>query len=192
MGIAVVGTLMAIVTVQVVDLANQLPEYRETIHAKLQVLAGHGGGTLGRVADHLEQIGEDVLAAAGTPGPGQKDAPAPPPVHLVVTPQESSWAALRDAVHPLIAPVASTLIVIVFVFFMLMRREDLRDRIIRLIGAARLNTTIQAIDDASTRVSRYLRTQLIINSGFGALAAIGLWLIGVPNAFLWGALAIPL
>ena len=77
----------------------------------------------------------------------------------------------------------------VLVVFFLVRREDLRDRFIRLVGRGQMTLTIQALEDAAMRVSRYLLMQLLINAVFGVLVAIGLYLIGVPNAVLWGIVA---
>src|SRR6185503_14288872 len=89
----------------------------------------------------------------------------------------------------LLEVLATTGIVIVLVVFFLIRREDLRDRFIRLVGRGQVTLTTQAIDDATQRVSRYLLMQLIINVSFGVPVGIGLYLIGVPNALLWGLLA---
>src|SRR5688500_16195348 len=79
--------------------------------------------------------------------------------------------------------------VIVFVVFILLQREDLRHRLIRLVSGGEINLTTQALDDAATRISRYLLMQLIVNVTYGIPIGIGLWLIGVPNAVLWGLLA---
>ena len=78
---------------------------------------------------------------------------------------------------------------LVLVVFMLLKREDLRNRLIRLVGHGRLTVTTKAVDDAGQRISRFLLMQLIINAGFGLVLAVGLFLIGVPHAFLWGFLA---
>ena len=83
---------------------------------------------------------------------------------------------------------SSAAIVIVFLIFMLLKREDLRNRFIQLVGGERLNVTTQALDDAARRISRYLLMQLIINSAYGIVICAGLLLIGLPNALLWGAL----
>src|SRR3954453_2419380 len=80
---------------------------------------------------------------------------------------------------------------------MLLGREDLRDRVIRLIGQGRINVTTQAMDEAATRISRYLIAQCIVNGTYGLAISLGLWLIGLtfghnspgfPNWFLWGLL----
>src|SRR5579872_3540678 len=83
---------------------------------------------------------------------------------------------------------AQTVIVIVFVIFMLIQREDIRDRLIRLVGHGRLTVTTRALDDASTRVSRYLIAQGGVNAAFGIIVGTGLYFIGIPNAPLWGLL----
>jgi hypothetical protein len=80
-------------------------------------------------------------------------------------------------------------VVLLFVFFMLIEREDLRNRLIRLVGTGQINVTTQALDEAARRVSRYLLMQLIVNASYGFSAAVGLYFIGVPNAALWGLLA---
>ena len=96
---------------------------------------------------------------------------------------------LQTIIGPLLQPLATTGIVIVFVVFFLLQREDLRDRFIRLAGAHDLQKTTKALDDAAQRLSRYLLMQLAINATFGILIGAGLWLIGIPNPVLWGILA---
>ena len=85
--------------------------------------------------------------------------------------------------------VVCTLKLLVFVIFMLLEREDLRDRVLRLAGSSRLYMTTQALDDAARRVSRYLLMQLAVNAMYGALVGVGLRLIGVPNPLVWAVLA---
>src|SRR5271168_1214166 len=89
---------------------------------------------------------------------------------------------------PLLQPLTTAGIVVVFVIFFLLQREDLRDRFIRLAGAGDLRRTTAALDDAARRLSRYLLTQTAINTSFGMLVGTGLWLIGVPYPVLWGIL----
>ena len=94
-----------------------------------------------------------------------------------------------DLLLPLLEPLATTGIVFVVLIFILMQREDLRDRMIRLFGSSDLHRTTAAMDDAARRLSRYFLTQLALNAAFGVVAAIGLWLIGVPSPILWGVFA---
>ena len=89
----------------------------------------------------------------------------------------------------LIEALGLTGIVIVLVVFFLVRREDLRDRFLRLAGTGQVNLTTSMLEDAATRVSRYLSMLFLINVTFGVAIGFGLYLIGVPNAVLWGILA---
>jgi hypothetical protein len=95
---------------------------------------------------------------------------------------------LRSLIAPLVSPLATTGIIVIFVIFILLQREDLRNRLIRLAGSHDLQRTTAALDDAAGRLSRLFLNQLLINTGFGILIGIGLWLIGIPSAILWGIL----
>ena len=96
---------------------------------------------------------------------------------------------LRELGRPLVEPIATAGLVLVFVIFMLLQREDLRDRIIRLVGSGDVARTTEAMNDAAKRISRYLLMQLVINVLYGLPVGVGLYLIGVPNPILWGLLA---
>jgi hypothetical protein len=91
--------------------------------------------------------------------------------------------------EPLLAPLATVGIVVILVIFILLYREDLRDRLIRLAGARDLHRTLAAMDDAAYRLSRYFLAQVGMNAGFGLFIAAGLWFIGIPNPLLWGVIA---
>ena len=92
-------------------------------------------------------------------------------------------------ITPLIHPLTTTGIVVIFVLFILIQNQDLRNRLVRLAGARDLQRTTAALDDAGQRLSRLFLTQLALNAGFGVVIGLGLWLIGVPSAPLWGILA---
>ena len=77
----------------------------------------------------------------------------------------------------------------IFVLFILLQRQDLRNRLVRLAGARDLQRTTAALDDAGQRLSRLFLTQLAVNASFGCVIGLGLWIIGVPSAPLWGMLA---
>ena len=106
--------------------------------------------------------------------------------------QEPSQGALRTVValiSPLIDPLITTGLVIIFVIFILLQRQDLRNRLVRLAGSNDLQRTTAALDDAGARLSRLFLTQLALNAGFGLVIGIGWSIIGVPSAPLWGILA---
>jgi predicted PurR-regulated permease PerM len=198
--VAAAGWITWIIANQLVDVASKLPTYRENIHAKIEALRDRGNGPLGRAADSAKEIGlelssPDPLATAPTPpARNQKERnavkvpAAPVPVRIVQT-RTNGLAELPDLVRPFLGPLGRAGIVLVFTVFMLMKREDLRNRLLRLVGLGQLNMMTQALDDAARRVSRYLFMQFLVNAGYGVLFAIGLFLIGVPNPVLWGVLA---
>jgi predicted PurR-regulated permease PerM len=184
---------------QLVDLARNLKTYQANITTKIEALKSPSG-PLGR----LQSFGENLMHPLGTaedeahrggmtnetPAPTQDVAPARPPVPVPLVEQTSTWLAyLLGFVTPTLSALAHAGVVLVFVIFMLIQREDLRNRLIRLIGSAQINATTQAFDEASSRLSRYLTMQLIVNACYGCTLALGLYLIGLPNAVLWGLLA---
>ena len=96
---------------------------------------------------------------------------------------------MQVILSPLLGPLGTAGLVILLVIFMLLKREDLRSRLIRLLGQGRISATTRAMEDADQRVSRYLLMQLLVNVTFGIAVAVGLFFIGMPNAILWGAFA---
>ncbi len=173
---------------QAVDLAKKLPEYQENVQTKMQSIRTSGGGMINRVSRVVHNVSE---ALNPSPPPPSRNAPTeekPVPVEIrkaPFAPMEMIQKVLGSVLNILV----TTAIVIVFVIFMLVQREDLRDRIIRLGGAGRVNVTTQALDDAAHRLGQYLLVQLVINVGFGLLAGVGLYFMHVPNPVLWALLA---
>jgi predicted PurR-regulated permease PerM len=120
--------------------------------------------------------------------PNARSAPVSPvPVQMVEAPT-NGWTEFRDLGTPDLAFLGAGMVAI-FAVFMLLKREDLRNRLLRLAGVRQLNLMTKALDDASGRVSRYLLMQFLVNAGFGSLFGFGLYLIGVPNPALWGVVA---
>jgi predicted PurR-regulated permease PerM len=205
-GIAVVGVVLlafggifglgGLMATQLTQLAGDLPRYQSTMREKVQSLRGStaGGSTLERAADMLQDLSKELdKPKDGAAGPkalprAKADPIAPIPVE-VRQPDPSALDSLRALLSPLLHPLATTGIIIIFVIFILLEREDLRNRLIRLAGSADLQRTTAAIDDAARRLSRLFLIQLLVNAAFGVVVGLGLWLIGVPSAILWGILA---
>jgi predicted PurR-regulated permease PerM len=199
--IAVAGGIGWIIASQLVDVANQLPLYRQNIHAKIEAFHLPATGQLGHAAESVKEVVQELTSPSAAspvlPPPGrnqkQRNALTAPPVSpmpvQMVQPPTNEWAELRDLGTPVLAPLGRTGIVVIFTVFMLLKREDLRNRLLRLVGLGQLNLTTQALDDAAGRVSRYLLMQFLVNAGFGILFGFGLYLIGVPYPVLWGVLA---
>jgi predicted PurR-regulated permease PerM len=190
-------SLFGYVGTQVAQLAADLPAYQITIQEKIKALRGAGGdGAFERAGNVLQTLDDELnrhapktsassLAAAGaTPGGDVK--PIPVEVHQ---PAPSTLDTLSGIASPLLHPLATIGIVVVFVIFILLQREDLRDRLIRLAGSHDLQRTTAAIDDAAKSLSKYFLTQAAVNTAFGIVVWLGLTIIGVPHPILWGALA---
>jgi predicted PurR-regulated permease PerM len=169
---------------QMVNLIGKLPEYRQHIVHKLETLrAPPKDGDLGKAAKAIKQLEKDIK-------PGKKPAPEPQAEpssigHLPTTPLELIGALGL----PLLTLLGMAVAVIVITALVLLQRDDLRERVMRLVGEGHVHLTTQAMEDAAGRVSRYLLTQLVVNIGYGLPLAVAFYFIGLPNALLWGLLA---
>ena len=181
---------------QVNQLAADLPSYQATLREKIHLLRGAAGGagTLERASEVLQDLSSELnrpeRASSSTAAAPGAAAPQPKPIRVQV--QEPNEGALRTVVAliaPLIDPLITTGLVIIFVIFILVQRQDLRNRLVRLAGSNDLQRTTAALDDAGGRLSRLFLTQLALNAGFGLIIGIGWSIIGVPSAPLWGILA---
>jgi predicted PurR-regulated permease PerM len=191
--------ILAITTVflfQLGSLAGNITYYQSNIESKVRAVKDMdvSSGLFERVSKMMARLGHEIETATPTTAASPAGSPAPEekPVQVQVVDQTSSWEVLSTLAGRLIGPLTTGGIIIVVVIFMLLNREDLRDRFIRLVSAGDLQRTTEALQDATERVGRYLLMQLIVNVTYGVPIAIGLWLIGVPNAPLWGLLALVL
>ncbi|MBP2290995.1 AI-2E family transporter [Azospirillum rugosum] len=192
---------------QIGDLASNLPSYQRNIHTKLESLrstatTAGGGGAMKQATDAFHDLRQefekvtgqqtppqDPAAAASPTAPATRTAEREPIPVRVEQPSSSPFEIARNVLGPALAPFATAGMVLVFTIFMLLQREDLRDRLIRLAGSGDLSRTTEAMNDAGERVSRYLLMQCVVNVTYGFPIGVGLWLIGVPNPLLWGLLA---
>jgi predicted PurR-regulated permease PerM len=194
---ALIFAMGSLLATQLTQLAGDLPRYQSTISEKIQLFreTTAGRGTLERASGMLKDLSKELdkpKEAASAPGVGASlKAPVPPvPVPVEVRqPEPGALESLQSLITPLLHPLATTGIIIIFVIFILLQREDLRNRLIRLAGSHDLQRTTAALDDAASRLSRLFLIQLLLNGSFGVIIGTGLWLIGVPSAILWGILA---
>lgn len=162
--------------------AESLPSYRTNIREKVAYLRNAGrGGSVEKVQQTLEEIQEDLESTEKPTG--RRGEPV-----VVSSEQVSTLWGFPSWVGPLIEPLSTASLVLVMVIFMLMERQDLRDRLIGVVGSGHLASTTRAFDEAATRVSRYLLMQTLVNATYGVAVAVGLYFIGVPYAILWGSL----
>ncbi|MBD9596706.1 MULTISPECIES: AI-2E family transporter [unclassified Ensifer] len=202
--VAVIGTVTmaflfltafgVMVALQISEVARDAPRYQSNIVEKIRSLKEAGSDS--QILDRLSRVMERVSVELSRP---EKDvavspatAPEPKPLLVEIFSPQRPIEILMSVINPLLGPLATAGLVIVVVIFMLFEREDLRDRFIRLVGYGDLHRTTEALQDAGARVGQYLLMQLVVNITYGAPLAIGLWLLGIPNALLWGMLAIVL
>jgi predicted PurR-regulated permease PerM len=178
---------------QALNLASELPQYRENVRVKFQALNSPSLNRWGQIKQLLGEVTEDLRQddhSQTTSGTLKRRTPSGQPIAVQVRePEPTLFQLLQSVAGSAVEPLATALIVVLFTTFILLGRDDLRDRLLRLAGSSRLHTTTQALDDATRRVSRYLRMQFAVNVLFGALVGIGLLLIGVPHPLVWALLA---
>jgi predicted PurR-regulated permease PerM len=196
-GFSIIFSLGGLMVSQATRLAAKLPGYQQTLSDKIESLRGlmGGSGTLEQASTVLKELKTELQNrdAAGRPADGEptrqpSDRPIPIPVE-VRQPDPGALSTLGAIIQPLISPLTTTGIVVIFVVFVLLQREDLRNRLVRLAGSADIQRTTAALDDAGKRLSKLFLTQIAFNAVFGLAIGIGLELIGVPSAPLWGLMA---
>jgi predicted PurR-regulated permease PerM len=171
-GFSLLGGIAWVAANQALSLAAKLPEYRENIRQKIRAVRAPQESTIGKAAEAIKDLETEA-------------APQAAPLPVTETPPSAS-AALAELVAPFVRPIGTALAVVVFTILLLLHRENMRERLIGLIGARRINVTTQALGEASYRVSQYLYMQLVVNACFGIPFGIALYFIGIPNAMLWG------
>ncbi len=195
LALAIALGLAALMVAQVNQLASELPRYESTLREKIQSLRGvfAGTGTLERASEMLKGLQKEIeRSEKSLPGPtpgGEQLSPTRPIPVEVRQPDPGALQTLGALLTPLIFPLTTTGVVFIFVIFILFQRQDLRNRLVRLAGAHDLQRTTAALDDAGTQLSRLFLMQLALNAAFGVVIGVGLWLIGVPSAPLWGMLS---
>ena len=178
LAVSVAGGIGWALAHQATTLAHDLPQYRSNIARKIADIRAAQRGSLANVRDSAT----DALRELKKPeGPAARQTQ---PVPVVVEPPTAiDWL---PGIPRLLTSVG---LVILLVVFMLIRRQELRTRLIRVCGHGRLTVTTKALDEAGSRISRYLLMQTVLNSCFGLALGLGLLLIGLPYALLWGFLA---
>lgn len=203
-----------VVARQLVHVVETLPDYRVNIEDRFNQLHTPMGGPAGKAISNLEEMalelsnGSNPVAVAEQQNLARKAAtrrsqrkqaipvPASPtptaanplPVE-VIQPPETAPAYLRDLMFPVLRPIGMAAIVLVFTIYILIHREELRNRLLMLAGMGHLNLMSKALKDAAERISRYLVMQFLVNGCFGLLFGVGLFALGVPDATLFGAIA---
>jgi predicted PurR-regulated permease PerM len=186
-----------IISLQVTQLAAELPQYQTRLSEKIDrfqksfsnaAFITDINNAFTRVEQELASTKPDTSVGAVPPPPEQVGDQKPVPVEI----HKSSPKPLelfQELAGTVLPPLVMGGIVLLFVIFILLQREDLRDRLIRLLGATDLQRATAAVTDAASRLSKYFLRQVLINSAFGLFITFGLWLIGIPTPIVWGILA---
>jgi predicted PurR-regulated permease PerM len=195
-GFAIIFSLGGLMVTQATHLAARLPQYQQTLSDKVESIRGlvGGSGTLEQASAVLKELGTQLQHGSradqsdnGLLRQGSNKA-IPIPVE-VKQPDPGALTTLAKIIEPLLSPLTTTGVVVIFVAFILLQREDLRNRLVRLAGSGDIQRTTAALDDAGKRLSKLFLTQAIFNAVFGLAIGAGLELIGVPSAPLWGLIA---
>jgi predicted PurR-regulated permease PerM len=188
----VVGTISWTVFNQLVSVTDHMADFTYNINRKVDALKPAKSTSFSRAEEELDRLGQQISTLTLDTGADsaqhekkQLGASADRPISV----QEVGKSDRLDTIHGVLGAMVSVFLVFVFTFFMLLQREDLRNRLIRLTGRGHLNLMTQAMDDAGHRVSRYLGLQLLVNTCYGTVIFAALYFLALPHALLWGALA---
>jgi predicted PurR-regulated permease PerM len=179
--LGIILTLVSVVVNQALLLAEELPRYEQVLQQKLASLS-QGTGPIDGLTRLIKRLGANFAPAEAVPAA----------TVVVAASAEGRLAGLFGVALLALAPLATLAITLLLMAFILIGRENLRDRLLRMAGLHELHRTTRAMADATARLSRFLLMQLVVNGVFGAGMGIGLWLLGVPNAPLWGVLSFAL
>ncbi|HUG93421.1 MAG TPA: AI-2E family transporter [Planctomycetaceae bacterium] len=187
LGFTVLGGVAWTSAVQITHLAPKLPQYQNNLRAKLNAVNEYAVAALSTVTRTTQEMDQDLSTSEQAATPRGTNA-LPFSVRVVSSPA-SPLQVFGGVFGTVLEMLATTGIVFVLVVYFLVRRDDLRDRCLHLFGKGHVTLTTQTLEDAGARVRSYLSMLLVINVSYGVSVGIGLSLIGVPNAVLWGILA---
>ncbi|MEK7469021.1 MAG: AI-2E family transporter [Planctomycetota bacterium] len=181
-GALAAGTVLLVVG-QAADLMTRLPAYRGNLSRKFEVV---------RNLDRkwAQASGELALASEDPDSAVKPEASQPPnPARLRASEETRNFNPLRDGLARSIEFLLAAGGVVILVIFILLQRQDLLARALRVAGGGRFGVTSQALNETADKLSRYLLAEASLNAIYGAVITIGLYFLGIPNAFIWGLLS---
>ncbi len=193
--ITLAGGLGWIIFSQMVEVVNELPKYKLTIRNKVRAVRSPTKGSLAAAAASVKEIGNELSAPQPDPNqksstPNRPTSPPARPLPVQVVPEElNGFQYAYEMAKPVLGPLTTFAMVLVFCVFLLIEQSDLRNRLLSLAGLDQLTLITEALDDATHRVGRYFMMQLLVNTAFALLCGTALYFIGVPYALLWGSIA---
>ena len=189
LALALVSSLAWVVTGQLMEIVDQFPSYKSNVHKKIQSLRVPDGDRLRNATNTVTELSNEISAASQSAAENKATKSTRPIPVQVAQPPSNGSQYLRAMIGPLTGVIETSAMVIVFTVFMMIKREDLRNRVIRLAGQGQLSLVTQALDDGSRRLSRYLLLQFVVNIIYGIVFGGAAFFIGIPHALLWGVIA---
>ena len=200
LALAVLLAVGGVIGAQIAGLADDLPRYETTIRKKVDTVQELTIGRVNRFLARIDELrgsksalgGSSSISGGGEQSSGEggsSDAASPDGGAAAASSKTAPTTILEKFLSPVLSPLATLGIVLVITLFILLQRDDLRDRFIRLVGARDLHRTTVALDEAVKRLSKYFLAQLALNTAFGVVIAVGLYFIGLPSPVLWGVVA---
>jgi predicted PurR-regulated permease PerM len=192
MAVVILSSLAAFMGSQLANLVVDLPRYQTNLGHKIQSVVGSTfhSNTINQLNKTIENLADQITGGSRPEEARPSEPNQIKPIPVVI--QRSSiapWSVAQTLLGPLLEPLALIALVLVFVGFILLQKDDLRDRFVRLAGSRDMQRTTVALDEAANRLSRYLFLQTCTNMCFGLVIGGGLWLIGIPNAGLWALMS---
>ncbi|HLJ26189.1 MAG TPA: AI-2E family transporter [Candidatus Angelobacter sp.] len=178
------------VSKQLMEIMVHLPDYRANIHNKIEASRTPASGFWREATATVNDLSKELSAAAEAVGNKKlsKNGGGEAIAVQVAAPPRTVREYLREVAGPLTGILEMAAIVVIFTLFILLKRKDLRNRLLHLAGSGQLNVMTQAINEASQRLGRYLLLQFVVNAGYGLLFGLGVYFIGIPHPLLWGVL----
>ncbi|MEO8301469.1 MAG: AI-2E family transporter, partial [Rhizomicrobium sp.] len=192
LAVVVLSALAGFMGSQLAKLAADLPRYQTNLGQKIHSVVGSAvnNHTITGLNRTVENLADQITGAKTEESTATSPNQIKPIPVVIQRTSLAPWAVAQNVLGPLVEPLALSVLVLVFVGFILLQKDDLRDRFVRLAGSRDMQRTTVALDEAATRLSRYLFLQTVINTCFGIVIGVGLWLIGVPNSGLWALMSL--
>ena len=186
LALGIVVGVGGLIGMQIASLMPNIPTYADEVQKKVSTVQSFATSRLSAVTQSLGDGGGSNKAAPVAGPAGTAKEPMAVEIHQQTpTPLQM----IERVLDPLASPLSTAAIVFIFSIFILLQREDLRDRMIRRVGSGDLHRTTVAMDDAGRRLSRYFLAQASLNLVFGCVIGLGLWILGLPSPLLWGVMS---
>lgn len=194
--IAVVAGFTAVVSAQLISLTAGIGSYRANVIEKVRAVTGRSGGQsdLAKAAKEVGSLGaairKEIAAEPAVPlemRPSISTPEVPAGKTIIVTKEDDeSDSGYGDYLATAVTPFAKGALTLLLTLFLLLQYQDLRDRVVRVVGTDNMTDTTSAMSEAGDRLSQLFLTQALLNGAFGVVVGLALWAIGIPNAVLWG------